>query len=417
MLNQKRWKRTASGLLLLLLGIAFMHQGVAQGKNPYKAVSNKDANGDGKVSLEEWPKSPKIFKKIDKDGDGFLSPEDFAIHWGMAPTTNKQATPSPSKRKPKRNSDYIPIIDAHSQIDCNVPEKLVLKRLKELKISRVLLSVRGCKGWSTSDLEARTIKWAQNNPNRISPLVTAKTDGWSFKSLDHSSVNAFRQRAKRDEFIGMGEVLVQHAAHNHSKLQYPELDIPMDDKRVKAAIDIAQQRGWPVTLHIELNDNEKKSAQTLSDLNQLLKQNPETQFLLIHMGQIASDEARTLLEQHRNIHFLTSHADNFTAFLLRKQKKRGTSQTGWINLFEDNCELSNCPDAWKPEWKALITRYPSQFVLAFDNVFPKHWQKPYQIRVGIWRRALKLLPVDVAHAVAHENAERLWNLPPAKWVK
>ena len=61
-------------------------------KNPYKAVSKGDRNGDGKIGLDEWKRSPEIFKKIDKDQDGFLSPEDFAKHWG-------QPLKKPSKKK------------------------------------------------------------------------------------------------------------------------------------------------------------------------------------------------------------------------------------------------------------------------------------------------------------------------------
>ena len=33
----------------------------AQGQDPYKVMSSKNNSGDGKVSLEEWPKSKAIF--------------------------------------------------------------------------------------------------------------------------------------------------------------------------------------------------------------------------------------------------------------------------------------------------------------------------------------------------------------------
>ena len=54
----------------------------AQGQDPCRAVSSKDNSGDGKVSLEKWPKSKAIFKRIDKDKHGFLSPANFAKHLG-----------------------------------------------------------------------------------------------------------------------------------------------------------------------------------------------------------------------------------------------------------------------------------------------------------------------------------------------
>ena len=61
-----------------------------------------------------------------------------------------------------------------------------------------------------------------------------------------------------------------------------------------------------------------------------------------------------------------------------------------------------------------MVRHPGQFVLGFDHVWAKHWEKYYLPQVRLWRSALAALPDEVAHAVAHGNAERLWNLPPAK---
>jgi len=73
-------------VLALVLGCA---AGVAAfapeawAKNPDRAVSNRDKDGDGRVSPAEWEKSREIFDRIDKNGDGFLTPDDFAQHWQM----------------------------------------------------------------------------------------------------------------------------------------------------------------------------------------------------------------------------------------------------------------------------------------------------------------------------------------------
>lgn len=340
----------------------------------------------------------------------------FLFMTGQASANDLAKTSSIVARTGSGNSDptSIPLIDAHSQVDCNVSKETVLRQLGELRITRVLVSIRGCKGWRTEDLESRSLQWARDYPDRISALLSTKVDGWSDNNVPTSAISAFKNRARNEGFVGMGEVLIQHAAHNNEQLIYPELSLSLDDQRVAAAVDVARVKGWPVILHIELNDNEVRSRQTLEDLNALLAGNPETSFLLIHMGQASADEARVLLEKHTNIHFLMSHSDDFAAHGLRKaRKKGGIAQTGWINLFQGNCNLSDCPSAWKPEWQELILRFPDRFVLAFENVFPNHWGKPYEIKVQIWRRALTMLPPDVAHAVAHRNAERLWKLPPS----
>jgi hypothetical protein len=59
----------------------------------------------------------------------------------------------------------------------------------------------------------------------------------------------------------------------------------------------------------------------------------------------------------------------------------------------------------------LVLRHPERFVLALDNVWPEHWSERYMQQVELWRKALGKLPNEVAHAVAHGNAER--QLSPA----
>ncbi|MFP4249360.1 MAG: EF-hand domain-containing protein [Armatimonadota bacterium] len=37
-----------------------------------RLIENCDADGDGKISAEEWPARPEGFERLDRDGDGFL---------------------------------------------------------------------------------------------------------------------------------------------------------------------------------------------------------------------------------------------------------------------------------------------------------------------------------------------------------
>jgi len=68
------YKKSMINLLVSLavgLGIAF--SSAVWAKNPEMAVKKKDKNGDGKVSLDEWPKSEALFNKIDLDEDGYIT--------------------------------------------------------------------------------------------------------------------------------------------------------------------------------------------------------------------------------------------------------------------------------------------------------------------------------------------------------
>lgn len=94
--------------------------------------------------------------------------------------------------------------------------------------------------------------------------------------------------------------------------------------------------------------------------------------------------------------FLTSHANTPVV---------NESRQPWTDMFVG--------DELAAAWKALIVRHPDRFVLTLDNVRPEHWSERYVKQVELWRKALGKLPSEVAHAVAHGNAERLWKLPPA----
>jgi Ca2+-binding EF-hand superfamily protein len=48
-----------------------------RGANGEKRMKRLDINNDGKISRDEWKGKPEAFAKIDKDGDGSLTREEF----------------------------------------------------------------------------------------------------------------------------------------------------------------------------------------------------------------------------------------------------------------------------------------------------------------------------------------------------
>ena len=67
--------------------------------------------------------------------------------------------------------------------------------------------------------------------------------------------------------------------------------------------------------------------------------------------------------------------------------------------------------SFKSDWKTLFVTYSDRFVFAMDNVWEREWDsEKYSNEIQLWRTTLAQLPDNVARAIAHKNAERLWNL-------
>jgi len=167
-----------------------------------------------------------------------------------------------------------------------------------------------------------------------------------------------------------------------------------DDERVKVAFEGAKKNGWPFVLHIEFESlSGRKWKKYFTALKSFLQQHSDYPIALIHMGQLRATDVKNLMDKHANLYFLTSHSNPIAV--------RRSNQP-WVNMFE-NDELA-------PQWQTLIIANPKRFIFALDNVWPNHWRNDYKEQVSLWKNALSKLPSEVAHAVAHGNAESLWNL-------
>ena len=87
------------------------------------------------------------------------------------------------------------------------------------------------------------------------------------------------------------------------------------------------------------------------------------------------------------------------------------SSDGQVKLTNNDLNMMD-GDKFKPSWKQLISEHPDRFIFAMDNVWAFQWQDTYLRHIKVWRSALADLPPDVANAVAHGNAEKLWKLAP-----
>lgn len=274
-------------------------------------------------------------------------------------------------------------IDAHSQVDEEIDQDELIRRMGEAGIRKTILSARRHR--SAFDVA----DWAESHPDKI--IASIRVKGKHYVKNTRKFYKNISKRVNSGRFNAMSEVLLYHAQKGELAR---EVIVYPDDERVTAVLDAASAEGWPLVIHIEFSAIYGSMRKDFYDkMETLIAENPDQPFCLIHMGQLNANAVSKLIKNHKNLYFIAAHSNP-----LAVQRSRQP----WVNMFEGK-ELA-------PDWKSLIIMHPDRFIFALDNVWAEHWRNDYKQQVELWRHALQALPIDVGHAVAHGNAERLWHI-------
>jgi hypothetical protein len=325
-----------------------------------------------------------------------------------------------------RAADPVPMIDAHSQADKELSLSRLLSLMDQGGVRRTVLSNRG--GLQPKELVAM----AAAHPDRITASMEVK----SHRHYLPGTPEFFRrleQMGREPRYGAISEALLWHQAKGGQRRgrgqraaqgggrsmgagrgegqgggaapggggrgePVAEFDLPVEAPQVQAVLKMALARNWPFVVHYEFRSlSKERYAARMKELKDLLRAHPDHPIVLIHMGQLRADEAAQLISEFGNVYFMTSHANPVFETV--------GGDYGWTKLFAGR--------KIAPAWKKMLLAHPDRFVLAFDNVLKRHWEPQYYLaQARLWQEALADLPAEVAHAVAHRNAERLWRLPP-----
>jgi len=293
------------------------------------------------------------------------------------------------------------LIDAHSQKGKLISVEQLSEKINKTDVDFTLLSFR----LKPSKIKTELLEIKQLTGNKVRYLIPTKLFKFTQKTANSSMVvtrlrNLIKTTKQNDmDYVGFGEIIVQHAPHDHKRLKYDGINLDLNSKRISEAIDIVLKDNKPVILHVELNDYETDSKKILNQLVTLSNKNPNNNFLLMHMAQIEFSEAEFIIKNTKNIHFMTSHADNERRLQMKKKK----GQQGWINLFDKDDKLQK-------KWIDLMNENPKRFVFALDNVWDYQWLRGYKKRVSMWRAALASLDKKSSILIACGNANEYFNL-------
>lgn len=280
-------------------------------------------------------------------------------------------------------SQELYFIDAHSQAGDDIDLEDVVTLMKDAGIRKTILSARK----ERSPKEIADL--AESYPDLI--VAAIRTKGKHYKNNKPQYYKKLTSQAKSGRYNAIAEL---HLYHSKEGINATHVEVDISDERAIAAFNIAKENNWPFIIHIEFSAlSGNKREQYMEGMKHFLTEHRDHPVALIHMGQLNAAEVKALIDEHKNIYFLTSHSNSITVPL---------SSMPWVNMF-DNSVLTS-------EWKEIIVAHPTRFIFALDNVGQEQWRNNYREQVVLWRNALKELPTPVAHAVAHGNSESLWGL-------
>ncbi|HJO75783.1 MAG TPA: amidohydrolase family protein [Rhodospirillales bacterium] len=390
-------------VIFLVAAVPIIVSDTAEAKDPNVVLQKLDRDGDGQVSRGEWRKESDKFNKIDSNGDGNLSLKELVNFFDPSSgDASPVSAPAPAKAKRVKSPPPVtstdagpaadaegwqgPIIDAHSQIDQKTNLETIVPMLNQAGVAQVILSTRF--NQPSSDV----IEFAALHLDRIIPA--AKTKSKAFMKGRKAFPGIFHKELKKYDYRAMAEIIMWHAAKKGVGAGKAAMD--PDDRRVSIMLDIARQKGIPFIAHVEFAGMGWDKSDYMEKLEAMVAANRDVPIAMIHMGQLGADDVGRLLPLHPNLYFITSHSNPVTT---------AKSKIPWTEMFYGSVLAER--------WQKLIVDNPDRFILAFDNVFYFQWEETFLPQVKVWRKALAALPNEVAHALAHGNAERLWKLPTA----
>ena len=216
------------------------------------------------------------------------------------------------------------------------------------------------------------------------------TGGGGEKTFDATTL-AFVQLQLDAGTRGIGEVSLRHSG--------PPLlaaNIPANQATAMLLYAEAATRSLPVVIHFETRDKSAPSVDIparLDELEAALNGNPNTQFILAHLGDTDFGTIRTLIENHDNLYAdLSSRNPHFVRGWPMPLQSLSDGPTGTGNL--------------KTGWKDLFEDHPERFLFGLDLANPDRWSQLPQV-VSYYRGVLGELSQSTAEKIACKNARSL----------
>ncbi len=299
----------------------------------------------------------------------------------------------------------------------------LIERMDALNVERaIIVAVPNPNGRpADSAVEENIALVTERYPDRLSRLAGGAVLNTFIQATAADAVTAevksqFRTQAQAvldRGGVGFGEMLALHLClgSTHS-YQYASPDHPL----FLELADIAAERGVPIDLHNEavlsertMPENLKRACSqnpdtlpaTIPALERLLEHNPKAQIVWQHIGWDNTGEQKPALITR----LLQDHPNLFIAIRVEERLNQvGTSALMPNRLVDENGQIQS-------DWLKLFKTFPDRFVIGSDEFIDSQGKLPIGAASldQTWN-IINQLPADLATAIAHDNAARIYHL-------
>jgi len=376
------YKKSMINLLVsIAVGLGIVSSSAVWAKNPEKAVQKRDSNGDGKVSRDEWDKSPFVFKKIDFNKDGYLTVEEFAKKFGMSGGKGATAVT-------KLDESNVIIADVHMHATGQHPiDQLTWMNRNGVKWAGLGAMQDNNTDRFSSIMGKRYIPFGgQGAMNEIYSQHGSEGVEDKNNAMFESMMEDLETDFKSGRIKGIGEIF----ANNRTTSPKPGFrrKSRIDALTYRAMLDLVDKYGGALSMHIQWDND------SIEQLGILADHNPNGNIIWAHCGNDGSAyDVRKVLQSHNNIYCDLS---------ARSKPKL----SDWVINKRPNAEIFTSYSL-NNGWKDLIEEMPDRFMVGTDI---KGGSK-YDSSIGAIRNGLlSNLSQETAEKVAYKNAQKLLDL-------
>ena len=324
----------------------------------------------------------------------------------------------------------LPLVDFHEHLLGRMSADELIRVMNESGISRMVLMPNGLGGHSSrepsgrgrggrgggdapdvaTDEQARM--YSERYPGRFIPFVSLmvraiREERERWLHPDRPTLDFVRQveaKLATGTFYGMGELIARHYGYtNPDGGTLPDFDNPVDSPLVHKLVDLAER------YHVVMDIHAEGEAAVVDAMGRVLAAHPAATIVWAHnCGRSSASKIRELLQRYPNLLCdLGAMAGTF-GYVNGETCPHCTRAEPWSTPIEDG------QGHLVSEMKEVFEAFADRFVgIGMDAVHYEQWRR-YANHVGRFRRLLSQLSPSAAEKIAHENAERLFHLPPLR---